>query len=84
MKVPMRVLTVLIALGVLASTAPLGAQIRKPQLTAPPCADPHNCPNYRRGAALVPPGASQSQKVACPAGSVYNPKRGTCKVLGMP
>ena len=56
------------------------AQVLKPQLTEPPCAEPHNRPNYRRGAALSPP--VQVQKVPCPAGTIYNPKRGTCKVVG--
>ena len=60
------------------------AQVAKPQLTPPPCSNPHNCPNYKRGAALPPPGAAQIQNTACPAGTVFNPKRGTCKVLGAP
>lgn len=64
--------------------SPAQAQIVKPQLTAPPCTGPHNCPNYKRGAALDPPGAAQGQKVPCPAGTVYNPKRGTCKVVNSP
>jgi hypothetical protein len=79
-----RVLTLLIAVGLLQSPVPAAAQLSKPQLTAPPCTDPHNCPNYRRGAALLPPGASQRQKVSCPAGTIYNAKRGTCKVVAMP
>lgn len=82
----MRVLVFMIAAPLMsgclmALNAPAAAQVLKPQLTAPPCTGPHNCPNYRRGAALDPPGASQGQKVPCPAGTVYNPKRGTCKVV---
>jgi len=77
----MRSLSIMIAVLLLAPSAPSGAQVLKPQLTHPPCADPHNCPNYRRGAALAPPGSAAGQKVPCPAGTVYNPKRGTCKVL---
>ena len=69
------------AVPLLAPAIPAAAQVMKPQLTAPPCTDPHNCPNYRPGAALEPPGAAGAQKVPCPAGTVYNPKRGTCKVV---
>jgi hypothetical protein len=77
----MRSLAVIIAAFLLAPSAPSAAQVLKPQLTQPPCTGPHNCPNYRRGAALDPPGSAAAQKVPCPAGTVYNPKRGTCKVV---
>lgn len=78
----MRIVIVMIA--AMALSAPAFAQVLKPQLTEPPCADAHNCPNYKRGAALEPPGAGQGQKVQCPAGTIYNPKRGTCKVVSSP
>lgn len=78
----MRLLGFVISMLLLALSAPSTAQVPKAQLTQAPCADPHNCPNYKRGAALEPPGSSAAQKVPCPAGTVYNPKRGTCKVVG--
>lgn len=84
MGIFLRVLIVLVSLSLAASALPSAAQVPKPQLTAPPCADPHNCRSYKPGAALKPPGASQGQKVACPAGTVYNPKRGTCRVVSSP
>ena len=80
----MRAAIFVIAAWAFASYTPASAQVMKPQLTQPPCADPHNCPNYKRGAALPPPGATQGQRAPCPAGTVYNPKRGTCKVVGNP
>jgi len=80
----MRILAFTIAAGLMALLMPAAAQILKPQLTQPPCTSPHNCPNYKPGAALDPPGASQAQKIPCPAGTVYNAKRGTCKVVGSP
>ncbi|HXR95202.1 MAG TPA: hypothetical protein VN718_04945 [Rhizomicrobium sp.] len=73
-----------VAICAVAASTPVSAQVLKPQLTEPPCTGPHNCPNYKRGAALEPPGAAQGQKAACPAGTIYNPKRGTCKVVGSP
>jgi hypothetical protein len=81
----MRVLIFMIAVGcAIPWWAPASAQVLKPQLTQPPCTTSHNCPNYKRGAALDPPGAAQGQKIPCPAGTVYNPKRGTCKVVSSP
>jgi len=80
----MRMTIVTVAIWALASSAPVYAQIVKPQLTEAPCASAHNCPNYKPGAALPPPGATQGQRAPCPAGTVYNPKRGTCKVVGTP
>ena len=71
-----------LVIGAVAWCAPASAQVMKPQLTVPPCTDPHNCPNYKPGAALAPPGATQGPRVPCPSGTVYNPKRGTCKVVG--
>jgi hypothetical protein len=79
----MRVLAFMTAICAMALCAPASAQVPKPQLTQAPCASAHNCPNYKRGAALQPPGASGALK-PCPAGTVYNPKRGTCKVVGSP
>jgi hypothetical protein len=79
----MRVLAFTIAICTMALCGPVSAQVPKPQLTPPPCASAHNCPNYKPGAALQPPGASGALK-PCPAGTVYNPKRGTCKVVGSP
>jgi hypothetical protein len=78
----MRLPGFMIAVLLLAPSAPSTAQVLKPQLTQAPCTDPHNCPNYKRGAALDPPGSAAGQKVPCPTGTVYNPKRGTCKVVG--
>lgn len=75
----MRNVAILIFLALLAE--PAHAQLVRPELAPPPCSDPHNCPNYKRGAALPAPGPSQVQHTACPAGTVFNPKRGTCKVL---
>lgn len=80
----MRVVIFMIAVGAMTPVMPASAQVPKPQLTEPPCTEAHNCPNYKRGAALEPPGAAQGQKVSCPAGTVYNPKRGTCKVVSSP
>lgn len=80
----MRILALMIAVCATALCAPAGAQVPKPQLTQPPCASAHNCPNYKPGAALEPPGSAAGQKVPCPAGTVYNPKRGTCKVVSSP
>ena len=80
----MRMLAFMVVTSVMALSMPVAAQVPRPELTPAPCADPHNCPNYKRGAALEPPGATQAQKIPCPAGTVYNPKRGTCKVVGSP
>jgi hypothetical protein len=40
-----------------------------------------NCLFHPRGARVMPPGAGAAQKTACPQGTVYNPRRGTCKVM---
>ncbi len=80
----MRALVFMTAVCAMALSISASAQVPKPQLTEPPCASAHNCPNYKRGAALEPPGASEAQKTPCPAGTVYNPKHGTCKVVSSP
>ena len=80
----MRVAIVMVAVWAMAPYTPASAQVMKPQLTVPPCTSAHNCPNYKPGAALPPPGATQGPRIPCHAGTVYNPKRGTCKVVGTP
>jgi hypothetical protein len=77
----MKSVAVIIATGFLVLNAtPSFGQVIIPNLQPPPCSG-HNCLFHPRGAKTVPPGASAVQKIACPQGTVYNPRRGTCKVM---
>lgn len=76
----MRQAGVAIASLILLLMMPVNAEIVRPTLSPPPCSGTH-CVRSAQGARLQPPGASGRQKVRCPAGTVYNPSRGTCKVV---
>ena len=70
------------ALGLaLLSAAPALAQIVAPVLIPPPCSG-RNCPGQPMGTGVIRPTAPPSaQRLPCPSGTVYNPQKGTCKVL---
>jgi hypothetical protein len=71
-------LAVLLALlGGLA--APASGQVVTPTLIPPPCSGSH-CVNQNQGARIIPQGATQAQR-GCPQGTMFNPRKGTCKVL---
>ena len=81
----MRNALVFIVTGFLASiaapaSAPAFGQVISHNLPTPPCTI-RTCVSHPRGATLKPPGPSSVQKIACPPGTVYNPSRGTCKVM---
>jgi hypothetical protein len=60
------------------SMTPALGQVITPHLTPPPCTG-HHCLEHPRGAMM--PGVDPAHKAPCPPGTVYNPQRGTCKVL---
>jgi hypothetical protein len=77
----MKSITVVIFIGVLAcQAAPSFGQVIKPSLFPPPCTV-RACLSRPRGAIARAPGASAVQKIACPQGTLYNPRKGTCKVM---
>jgi hypothetical protein len=59
-------------------TAPALGQIVTPTLTPPPCTS--HCVNPNPGARIIPQGATQAQR-GCPPGTMFNPRKGTCRVL---
>jgi hypothetical protein len=63
------------AAGLALFLTPAAAQIVHPIIVPPPCSG-HNCPQHWRG-----PPMTTVPKTQCPPGTVYNPKKGTCKVL---
>jgi hypothetical protein len=67
---------VMFALAGMAGSAASG-QVIRPHLTPPPCTG-HHCLKHRRGAQTTPGNAAQRKP--CPRGTVYNARRGTCKV----
>jgi hypothetical protein len=60
--------------------APSFGQVVTPVLSPPPCAG-HNCLSRPRGATVPPSAASKFHKADCPQGTVYDPRKGTCKVM---
>jgi hypothetical protein len=58
---------------------PASAQIVTPSLFPPPCSG-SNCINQNQGAKIIPQGAVQAQR-GCPQGTMFDPRKGTCKVL---
>jgi hypothetical protein len=66
-------------------TSPAMSQIITPTLIPPPCSS--HCVNPVQGAKIIPQGATQAAR-GCPSGTVFNARKGTCKVLqpvpGMP
>jgi hypothetical protein len=62
------------------ATAPSFGQVVTPTLSPPPCAG-HNCLFRPRGATIQPSAASKFHKADCPQGTVYVPRKGTCKVM---
>ena len=68
------ILTLLGGLG----GAPALAQIVTLTLPLPPCSS--HCVNQTQGARVIPQGALQAQR-GCPEGTVFNARKGTCKVL---
>jgi hypothetical protein len=60
-------------------TAPAQGQIVTPTLTPPPCSGDH-CLHQNQGARIIPQGATQAQR-GCPQGTMFNARKGTCKVL---
>ena len=79
MEATMKTLLTIAVMATLAA-APCFAQVVAPHEFPPPCSSDH-CLTQQRGAITTPPGASPVQKIACPKGTVYNPNKGTCKVL---
>jgi hypothetical protein len=70
----------LVALLVFAT--PAYAQLTKPQLFKPPCTGGH-CLNTTSGSTVTKgPSQTSSQKAACPAGTSYDARKGTCHVGG--
>lgn len=67
--------------GLALGMTPCLAQVIVPHLTPPPCTG-HHCLEHPRG--VVMPGVDPAHKAPCPQGTVYNPQRGTCKVLPTP
>ena len=59
--------------------APALGQIVTPSLFPPPCSNGH-CVNQNQGATVIPQGATQAQR-GCPQGTMFDPRKGTCKVL---
>jgi hypothetical protein len=64
---------------VVAATAPAQAQVVTPSIYPPPCTGTH-CLNAPRGAKTFTGGPATAER-GCPAGTVFNPRRGTCKVM---
>jgi hypothetical protein len=62
------------------NATPSFGQVVTPNLTPPPCAG-HNCLFRPRGATIQPSAASKFHKADCPQGTVYVPRKGTCKVM---
>ena len=60
-------------------SAPALGQIVTPSLFPPPCSDNH-CVNQNQGAKIIPQGAVQAQR-GCPQGTMFDARKGTCKVL---
>jgi hypothetical protein len=52
-------------------------QVIVPHLAPPPCTG-HHCLKHRRGAQTSP--VDSAHRRPCPRGTVYNARRGTCKV----
>jgi hypothetical protein len=75
----MRRIAIAITILTLCAT-PCLAQMVTVTPTPPPCAGAH-CVNPLRGARIEHHGAASIQRTSCPAGTVYNPRKGTCKVL---
>jgi hypothetical protein len=69
----------IIAIGFVLGAAPAAAQIVQPVITPPPCTG-QNCPRQTRSSMPAAP----AHPGLCPPGTVYNPKKGTCKVLPGP
>ena len=62
------------------NAVPSFGQVVTPTLSPPPCAG-HNCLFRPRGATIQPSAASKVHKADCPQGTVYVPRKGTCKVM---
>ena len=73
---PIIVAAVFLALN----TTPSFGQVVTPVLTPPPCAG-HNCLFRPRGATVQPSAASKFHKADCPQGTVYDSRKGTCRVM---
>ena len=56
---------------------PAAAEIVQPVITPPPSCTGQNCPRALRSHMPQQP----AHPGLCPPGTVYNPKKGTCKVL---
>lgn len=72
----MRIASLIVVIATLAA-APASAQIMRPVIAPPPCTG-HSCMPTTRGVPLPP---ANLHSTACPPGTVYVPKKGTCKVL---
>jgi hypothetical protein len=72
--------TVIVLATMFLAAAQSFAQVVTPTLTPPPCAG-HNCLFRPRGATIQPSAASKFHKADCPQGTVYVPRKGTCKVM---
>jgi len=72
-----RLAVLLVVLGSLAG--PAMGQIVTPTLTPAPCSG-SRCLNRNPGGRIIPQGATQAQR-GCPQGTMFNARKGTCKVL---
>jgi hypothetical protein len=70
----------MIAAIVMLSTAPSVGQVVSPTLYPPPCSGNH-CFSHARGAITPHVQGPSAQKRGCPQGTVYDPVKGTCKVV---
>jgi len=76
-----RTIALSIGLGLaMLAAVPAFGQIVTPVLTQPPCSG-RSCPPRLGGEVIRPADTPTAQRQACPSGTVYNPQKGTCKVL---
>jgi hypothetical protein len=73
-----RVILPTLAIGV-AAAVPAQAQVVTPSIYPAPCSGTH-CLNAPRGAKIFTGGPATAER-GCPTGTVFNPRRGTCKVM---
>jgi hypothetical protein len=70
-----------IAVGILAlAVLPASGQMVTVHPTPPPCTGPH-CLRQIPGATVVHHSGPSAKRSACPAGTVYDSRKGTCRVI---
>ena len=77
-----RVWLVGLLFGTLAGSQSAYAQLTKPQLFKPPCRGGHCLNTTSVSTVTKGPSQTSSQKAACPAGTSYDARKGTCHVGG--